>query len=61
MSDCGGRSVEAPLDDAGFAGRVVNERFSTIDFHSGTQRLAVGTHEGAVIMYVLVTGQLVGC
>jgi hypothetical protein len=25
--------------------------FSTIDFHSGTQKLAVGTHEGAVIMY----------
>ncbi|WVQ79391.1 hypothetical protein IAT38_001488 [Cryptococcus sp. DSM 104549] len=29
--------------------------FSTIDFHSGTQRLAVGTHEGAVIMYDLKT------
>jgi WD40 repeat protein len=29
--------------------------FSTIDFHSGTQRLAVGTSEGAVIMYDLKT------
>ncbi|WVR08230.1 hypothetical protein IAU60_005277 [Kwoniella sp. DSM 27419] len=29
--------------------------YSTIDFHNGTQRLAVGTHEGAVIMYDLKT------
>ncbi|WWC92997.1 uncharacterized protein L201_007961 [Kwoniella dendrophila CBS 6074] len=37
---------------------ILNElvlAFSTIDFHSGTQRLAVGTHEGAVIMYDLKT------
>ncbi|WWC65680.1 uncharacterized protein I303_108301 [Kwoniella dejecticola CBS 10117] len=37
---------------------ILNElvlAFSTIAFHSGTQRLAVGTHEGAVIMYDLKT------
>ncbi|RXK36360.1 hypothetical protein M231_06397 [Tremella mesenterica] len=37
---------------------ILNElvqAFSTIDFHSTTQRLAVGTHEGAVIMYDLKT------
>ncbi|OXG25397.1 hypothetical protein C367_03219 [Cryptococcus neoformans Ze90-1] len=37
---------------------ILNElvlAFSTIDFHSRTQRLAVGTHEGAVIMYDLKT------
>lgn len=34
---------------------MADDRFSTIDFHSGTQRLAVGTHEGAVIMYDLKT------
>lgn len=27
--------------------------FSTIDFNSGTQKLAVGTHEGAVVMFDL--------
>ena len=30
-------------------------RFPTIDFHMATQRLAVGTNEGAVIMYDLKT------
>jgi WD40 repeat protein len=30
-------------------------RFSTVDFHSATQKLAVGTHEGALIMYDLKT------
>jgi len=29
--------------------------FPTVDFHMSTQRLAVGTHEGAVIMYDLRT------
>ena len=29
--------------------------FSTIDFHAATQRLIVGTHEGAVITYDLKT------
>ncbi|ORX37934.1 hypothetical protein BD324DRAFT_623874 [Kockovaella imperatae] len=35
---------------------ILNElvlAYTTIDFHSATQRLAVGTHEGAVIMYDL--------
>jgi WD40 repeat protein len=30
-------------------------RFPTVDFHMATQRLAVGTNEGAVIMYDLKT------
>ena len=30
-------------------------RYPTVDFHGGTQRLAVGTSEGAVIMYDLKT------
>jgi WD repeat-containing protein 7 len=30
-------------------------RFLTVDFHMATQKLAVGTHEGAVIMYDLKT------
>ena len=29
--------------------------FPTLDFHAGTQRLAVGTNEGAVILYDLKT------
>lgn len=29
--------------------------FPTVDFHMGTQRLAVGTSEGAVVMYDLKT------
>lgn len=37
------RQLSAPADFS----------FTTIDFHSGTQKLAVGTHEGAVIMYDL--------
>ncbi|GMK53714.1 hypothetical protein CspeluHIS016_0103000 [Cutaneotrichosporon spelunceum] len=31
------------------------EAFTTIDFHAGTQKLVVGTNEGAVIMYDLKT------
>ncbi|WVF68617.1 hypothetical protein IAT40_003387 [Kwoniella sp. CBS 6097] len=50
-------------DDVWSAATVIlNElvlAFSTIDFHSGTQRLAVGTHEGAVIMYDLKTASRV--
>ncbi|KAI9633004.1 uncharacterized protein MKK02DRAFT_40384 [Dioszegia hungarica] len=37
---------------------ILNElvlAFSTVDFHSSTQKLAVGTHEGALIMYDLKT------
>lgn len=30
--------------------------FPTVDFHMQTQRLAVGTSEGAIIMYDLKTG-----
>jgi hypothetical protein len=33
--------------------RVLVEAFTTIDFHMGTQKLVVGTNEGAVIMYDL--------
>jgi len=31
-------------------------RFPTVDFHMATQRLAVGTSEGAIVMYDLKTG-----
>jgi WD40 repeat protein len=34
---------------------VVSSSFPTVDFHSGSQRLAVGTGEGALIMYDLKT------
>lgn len=46
---------EAVLDTATeIIGHVV-KTFPTVDFHMSTQRLAVGTHEGAVIMYDLKT------
>jgi len=32
-----------------------SQRYPTIDFHMATQRLAVGTNEGAVIMYDVKT------
>ncbi|EJC98476.1 WD40 repeat-like protein [Fomitiporia mediterranea MF3/22] len=34
---------------------LVVQTFPTLDFHAGSQRLAVGTNEGAVIMYDLKT------
>lgn len=34
---------------------VLDIRFPTVDFHKATQRLALGTNEGAVIMYDLKT------
>lgn len=37
-------------------GTLTHSRFPTVDFHMPTQRLAVGTTEGAVIMYDLKTG-----
>jgi len=33
----------------------VNPRFPTVDFHGTSQRLAVGTTEGAIVMYDLKT------
>jgi WD40 repeat protein len=33
----------------------MSRSFPTVDFHSGSQRLAVGTGEGAVIVYDLKT------
>ncbi|KAK7689913.1 hypothetical protein QCA50_006552 [Cerrena zonata] len=48
-------SRDAVLDSATeILGHVV-QSFPTIDFHMGSQRLAVGTSEGAVIMYDLKT------
>ncbi|CAL1713651.1 unnamed protein product [Somion occarium] len=48
-------SREAVLDSATeILGHVVRS-FPTVDFHMGSQRLAVGTSEGAVIMYDLKT------
>ncbi|KDQ62091.1 hypothetical protein JAAARDRAFT_29992 [Jaapia argillacea MUCL 33604] len=48
-------SRDAVLDAATeILGHVV-KTFPTVDFHAGTQRLAVGTSEGAVIMYDLKT------
>lgn len=34
---------------------ILSFSFTTIDFHTGTQKLVVGTNEGAVIMYELKT------
>ncbi|KAG6915621.1 hypothetical protein DXG01_010697 [Tephrocybe rancida] len=46
---------EAVLDSATeIIGHVV-KTFPTVDFHMGTQRLAVGSTEGAVVMYDLKT------
>lgn len=46
---------EAVLDTATeIIGHVV-KRYPTVDFHMPTQRLAVGTDEGAIIMYDLKT------
>lgn len=35
--------------------RLTQGRYPTLDFHGASQRLAVGTNEGAVIMYDLKT------
>jgi WD40 repeat protein len=37
------------------ASRLCQRRFPTVDFHAGSQRLAVGTGEGAVVVYDLKT------
>ena len=48
-------SREAVLDSATeILGHIV-ETYPTVDFHGPTQRLAVGTSEGAVVMYDLKT------
>ncbi|KAL0960599.1 hypothetical protein HGRIS_005631 [Hohenbuehelia grisea] len=48
-------SRDAVLDTATeILGHVV-KTFPTVDFHMGTQRLAVGTSEGAIVMYDLKT------
>ncbi|KZT12183.1 WD40 repeat-like protein [Laetiporus sulphureus 93-53] len=46
---------DAVLDSATDILRHVVQTFPTVDFHSPTQRLAVGTSEGAVVMYDLKT------
>ncbi|KAJ3575868.1 hypothetical protein NP233_g816 [Leucocoprinus birnbaumii] len=46
---------EAVLDTATEIIGYVVKTFPTVDFHMSTQRLAVGTNEGAVIMYDLKT------
>ncbi|KAI4523652.1 WD40 repeat-like protein [Schizophyllum commune Loenen D] len=48
-------SRELVLDTATEIIRQVVKTYPTVDFHGGTQRLAVGTSEGAVIMYDLKT------
>ncbi|TRM56951.1 hypothetical protein BD626DRAFT_228313 [Schizophyllum amplum] len=48
-------SRDAVLDTATEIIRQVVKTFPTVDFHGGTQRLAVGTSEGAVVMYDLKT------
>ncbi|KAI0763531.1 WD40 repeat-like protein [Trametes elegans] len=48
-------SRDAVLDSATeILGHIV-DTFPTVDFHMGSQRLAVGTSEGAVVMYDLKT------
>ncbi|KAI1788856.1 WD40 repeat-like protein [Ganoderma leucocontextum] len=46
---------EAVLDSATEILSHIVQTFPTVDFHMGTQRLAVGTSEGAVVMYDLKT------
>ncbi|KAF7767943.1 hypothetical protein Agabi119p4_7186 [Agaricus bisporus var. burnettii] len=46
---------DAVLDTATEIIGYVVKTFPTVDFHMTSQRLAVGTHEGAVIMYDLKT------
>ncbi|RPD74051.1 WD40 repeat-like protein [Lentinus tigrinus ALCF2SS1-7] len=46
---------EAVLDSATDILSHIVQTFPTVDFHMGSQRLAVGTSEGAVIMYDLKT------
>ncbi|KXN83133.1 WD repeat-containing protein 7 [Leucoagaricus sp. SymC.cos] len=46
---------DAVLDTATEIIGYVVKTFPTVDFHMSSQRLAVGTHEGAVIMYDLKT------
>ncbi|KAL5501846.1 hypothetical protein ACEPAH_9107 [Sanghuangporus vaninii] len=46
---------EAVLDNVTEIIALVVQTFPTLDFHTGSQRLAVGTNEGAVIMYDLKT------
>ncbi|KAL1744226.1 WD40-repeat-containing domain protein [Schizophyllum fasciatum] len=48
-------SRELVLDTATEIIRQVVKTYPTVDFHGGTQRLAVGTSEGAVVMYDLKT------
>ena len=46
---------DAVLDSATEILSHVVQTFPTVDFHMGSQRLAVGTSEGAVVMYDLKT------
>ncbi|KAH8114792.1 WD40 repeat-like protein [Phellopilus nigrolimitatus] len=46
---------EAVMDAVTEIIALVVQTFPTVDFHTGSQRLAVGTSEGAVIMYDLKT------
>ncbi|KAI0718156.1 WD40 repeat-like protein [Cerioporus squamosus] len=46
---------EAVLDSATEILSHIVQTFPTVDFHMGSQRLAVGTSEGAVVMYDLKT------
>ncbi|KAI5123100.1 hypothetical protein M0805_001456 [Coniferiporia weirii] len=46
---------EAVLDTVTEIIALVVQTFPTVDFHAGSQRLAVGTSEGAVVMYDLKT------
>ncbi|EJF60945.1 WD40 repeat-like protein [Dichomitus squalens LYAD-421 SS1] len=46
---------EAVLDSATEILSHIVQTFPTVDFHMGTQRLVVGTSEGAVVMYDLKT------
>ncbi|KAI0655440.1 WD40 repeat-like protein [Cubamyces menziesii] len=48
-------SRDAVLDSATEILSHIVQTFPTVDFHMGSQRLAVGTSEGAVVMYDLKT------